>query len=156
MRLLQHHEQRLLKKVDFITYKKENNHRENAVMRMYHIQKRSHYLAYNVLAGQIIKLATKISLLDPKDPYRAKKADALADKCYRMGLINSKSFVACEKVTVSAFCRRRLAVVVTRMKMSENVKMAVQLIEQGHVRVGPNVVVKSLYLTLNRLIQLFL
>jgi U3 small nucleolar ribonucleoprotein protein IMP3 len=124
-----------------MNYKKENNHRENEVMRTYHMPRRQDYLTYNVLAGQIRKIATKISLLDPKDPFRAKKTEALVDKCFRMSLLTSKSFSACEKITVSAFCRRRLAVVMTRLKMSETVKMAVRLIEQGHVRVGPNVVV---------------
>jgi U3 small nucleolar ribonucleoprotein protein IMP3 len=146
MRVLHHHEQRLLKKVDFNTYKKENSHRENTVMRTYHIQKRQHYLQYNILAGQIIKISTKISLLDQKDEFRQKKTDALVDKCYRLGIITSKSFSSCAKVTVSAFCRRRLAVVMTRLKMSETIKMGVRLIEQGHIRVGPNVVVFFLFM----------
>lgn len=55
-----------------------------------------------------------------------------------MGIITSKSkFSDCNKVTVSAFCRRRLPVVMCRLKMSETVKEAVTYIEQGHVRVGP-------------------
>ena len=50
------------------------------------------------------------------------------------------------KVTVSAFCRRRLSVVMTRLKMAETVKAANTLIEQGHVRVGPEVVTDPAYL----------
>lgn len=50
------------------------------------------------------------------------------------------------KVTVSAFCRRRLAVVLTRLRMAENVGAAVELVEQGHVRVGPEVVSDPAYL----------
>lgn len=50
------------------------------------------------------------------------------------------------KVTVSAFCRRRLAVVACRLKMAETVKMAVQYIEQGHIRVGPDVITDPAFL----------
>jgi len=50
------------------------------------------------------------------------------------------------KVTVSAFCRRRLAVIMTKLKMAQTVKAAAMLIEQGHVRVGPEVVTDPAYL----------
>jgi U3 small nucleolar ribonucleoprotein protein IMP3 len=50
------------------------------------------------------------------------------------------------KVTVSAFARRRLAVVMTRLRMSDHVQAAVDLIEQGHVRVGTDVVTDPAYL----------
>ena len=45
-----------------------------------------------------------------------------------------------------AFCRRRLPVVMVRVKMAESVKGAVELIEQGHVRVGPRVVTDPAFL----------
>ena len=34
----------------------------------------------------------------------------------------------------------------TRLRMAENVKAAVSLVEQGHVRVGPEVVTDPAYL----------
>ena len=37
----------------------------------------------------------------------------------------------CEKVTVSAFCRRRVPVVMVRLKMAETLKEAVTFVEQG-------------------------
>jgi U3 small nucleolar ribonucleoprotein protein IMP3 len=39
VRKLKYHEQKLLKKVDFTTYKSESNHREHAIIRRYAIQK---------------------------------------------------------------------------------------------------------------------
>jgi U3 small nucleolar ribonucleoprotein protein IMP3 len=46
-----------------------------------------------------------------------------------------------KKITVSAFCRRRLPVVmVSRLKMAQTVKDATMYVEQGHVRVGTDVV----------------
>lgn len=47
------------------------------------------------------------------------------------------------KVTVSAFARRRLPVVMTRLRMADHIQGATKLIEQGHVRVGTEVVTVS-------------
>ncbi|KIY93336.1 hypothetical protein MNEG_14625 [Monoraphidium neglectum] len=58
-----------------------------------------------------------------------------------MGVLpTKKSLVQLEKLPTSAFCRRRLAVVMVRLKMCETVKEAATFVEQGHVRVGPNTV----------------
>jgi U3 small nucleolar ribonucleoprotein protein IMP3 len=58
-----------------------------------------------------------------------------------MGVIpTKKSLVQLEKLATSAFCRRRLAVVMVRLRMCETVREAATFIEQGHVRVGPNTV----------------
>ena len=44
-----------------------------------------------------------------------------------------------EKVTASAFARRRLPWVMCKLKMAQSLKMATQFIQQGHVRIGPDV-----------------
>ncbi len=44
MRKLKHHEQKLLKKVDFLTWKQEENLREIKILRRYHIQDREDYV----------------------------------------------------------------------------------------------------------------
>lgn len=49
-------------------------------------------------------------------------------------------------MSVSAFCRRRLAVMMVRNKMSETVREAATFIEQGHVRVGPQTVTEPAFL----------
>jgi Ribosomal protein S4/S9 N-terminal domain len=46
MRELKHHEQRLLKRVDFLNYKQDQNHRDAQVLRRYHIQNREDYFKY--------------------------------------------------------------------------------------------------------------
>lgn len=46
VRKLKYHEQKLLKKVDFITWKVDNNSNENKILRRYHIQKREDYTKY--------------------------------------------------------------------------------------------------------------
>mmetsp|Transcript_29463 Transcript_29463/g.55144 ORF Transcript_29463/g.55144 Transcript_29463/m.55144 type:complete len:101 (-) Transcript_29463:267-569(-) len=64
-----------------------------------------------------------------------------------MGLVaTKKSLQVCDKLNASAFCRRRLPVVMVRLKMSETLREAVTLIEQGHVRVGPETVTDPAFL----------
>ncbi|KAI8918918.1 hypothetical protein BC831DRAFT_481704 [Entophlyctis helioformis] len=147
VRAFKYHEQKLLKKVDFVQYKSDASLRETTVMRKYHVQRREDYIKYNVLAGQIRKLANRLSMLDPKDPFRDQTTEVMLDKLYRMGLLTAaKSLSQCEKMTVSAFCRRRLPIVMVRLKMAENVKQAVEYVEQGHIRVGPQTVTDPAYL----------
>lgn len=58
-----------------------------------------------------------------------------------MGLIQTKwSLDLVSRITASAFCRRRLPVVMVRAKMADSIKTATTFVEQGHVRVGPEVV----------------
>ncbi|CAG8717978.1 15613_t:CDS:2, partial [Dentiscutata erythropus] len=152
VRKLKYHEQKLLKKVDFLQWKNEDNIREIKVIRRYHLQKREDYHKYNKLCGLIKKLANRISLLDPRDPFRSKQEAALLDKLCSMGLITAKKqFSQLDKITVSAFCRRRLPIVMCRLKMAETVKEAVTFIEQGHIRVGPETITDPAYLVTRNL-----
>jgi len=99
---------------------------------------RKDYHQYNKLCGLIKKLAEKIKELDSSDKKRIEYTDILLGKLYDMGIIPLKqSLEQCAKITVSSFCRRRLAVVLVRLKFAENLKEATTLIEQGHIRVGP-------------------
>jgi hypothetical protein len=66
MRQLKHHEQKLLKKVNFFQWKSENNLREIKVLRRYHVQDRDDYLKYNKVAGLITKLTAMLKDL-PND-----------------------------------------------------------------------------------------
>ncbi|RDX98465.1 U3 small nucleolar ribonucleoprotein IMP3 [Mucuna pruriens] len=48
MRKLKFHEKKLLKKVNFLEWKREGGHRENLVMQRYHITGRDDYKNYNL------------------------------------------------------------------------------------------------------------
>ncbi|GME73135.1 unnamed protein product [[Candida] boidinii] len=117
-------------------------------MRTYHIQNREDYHKYNKICGDIRKLARKLALLQPNDPFRIKHEQLLLEKLYKMGVLATKSKISDleNKITVSALCRRRIGVVMCRLKMSETISDAVKFIEQGHVRVGPNVITDPAYL----------
>ena len=94
------------------------------------------------------QLVAKIVALDPKDPFRSEKTDLLLAKLsvdralarshrcrsFKTGLIPSTtSLAACEKLAASTFCRRRLPIVLVRLKMAENAKEAVELVEHGRL-----------------------
>lgn len=114
---------KLLKKVDFLQWKQDANVREIKVMRRYHIQQREDYQAYNRLCGSIRGLAHKLSQLPDEDPFKSKYQGMLLSKLYDMGILDITAKIGDveSKVTVSALCRRRLAVVMCRLKMSETV-----------------------------------
>ncbi|KAF1979598.1 hypothetical protein BU23DRAFT_522945 [Bimuria novae-zelandiae CBS 107.79] len=151
-RKLKHHEQKLLRKVDFNTYKSDGDHREHSVMRRYGIQKRDDYSKYNRLAGSLRQLAHNIAALEPDDPFRQKHEDLLLEKLFDMGILatggsgKGKLSDVEHKVTVSAFCRRRLPIVMTKLRMADHVTAAIKFIEQGHVRVGTDVITDPAYL----------
>ncbi|KAJ1547376.1 Small subunit (SSU) processome component [Nowakowskiella sp. JEL0078] len=152
VRKLEYHEKKLLKKVDFLQWKSDQSLRETTVMRRYHVQKREDYIKYNRICGHIKKLANRISLLNPRDSMREKMSEKLLSKLNAMGVLRgAASLSSCDKITVSAFCRRRLPVVMMRMKMSESISQAVAYVEQGHVRVGTEVVTDPAYLVTNNM-----
>ncbi|EIM85513.1 alpha-L RNA-binding motif-containing protein [Stereum hirsutum FP-91666 SS1] len=148
VRQLKHHEQKLLKKVDFLNWKQDANLREIKVMRRYHIQDREDYHKYNKLCGSLRSLAHRLSLLPAQDPFRARMEGQVLSKLFDMGVLNAQAKLSDvdNKLTVAAFCRRRLAVIMVVAKMAETVSAAVKFIEQGHVRVGPDMITDPAYL----------
>uniref|UniRef100_A0A1E1WWE4 U3 small nucleolar ribonucleoprotein protein IMP3 n=1 Tax=Amblyomma aureolatum TaxID=187763 RepID=A0A1E1WWE4_9ACAR len=152
VRKLKFHEQKLLKKVDFISWEVDNNLHEVKIMRKYYVQKREDYTKYNKLSRAIRDLARKIKELDPKDPFRAKATSDLLNKLHSLGVIALKeNLEICDRVTASSFCRRRLPVIMVRNQMAQRVKMATQFVEQGHVRIGPDVVTDPAFLVSRQL-----
>lgn len=147
LRKLKYHEQKLLKKVDFVQWKTDDTLREGQILRRYHVQRREDYIKYNRMVGQIKHLVTRLRKLDQKDTFRVKTTEQLLEKLYNMGLIPTKNtLAACEKISASSFCRRRLPVVMVRLKMAETLREAVTFVEQGHVRVGPETVTDPAFL----------
>ncbi|XP_065010432.1 uncharacterized protein LOC103989014 isoform X2 [Musa acuminata AAA Group] len=122
MRKLKFHEKKLLKKVNFIEYKREGGHREALVTRRYHLTERDDYKKYSSICRMVQKLVHVLKQMDPRDPFRIETTDALLEKL------------------------RRLATVLVYLKFAEHLREAVTYIEQGHVRVGPDVVTDPAFL----------
>uniref|UniRef100_A0A3B3CC26 U3 small nucleolar ribonucleoprotein protein IMP3 n=1 Tax=Oryzias melastigma TaxID=30732 RepID=A0A3B3CC26_ORYME len=147
VRKLKFHEEKLLKKVDFINWEVDNNLHEVKVLRRFRIEKREDYTKYNKLSRNIRDLAQKIRDLDEKDGFRAQSSHRLLEKLYSVGLIPTRQNLSLtEKVTASSFCRRRLPSIMLNLRMAQNLKTAITFIEQGHVRVGPDVVTDPAFL----------
>lgn len=119
MRKLKFHEKKLLKKVDLYNWKKERNHREAEILKKYNVSNREDYGKYNKICGEITSLLSKIKLLSSSDPFRVKLIEALLEKLYNMGIISDKeNLKAVEALPVSAFCRRRLPIVLCKLKFA--------------------------------------
>ncbi|TVU16450.1 hypothetical protein EJB05_40016 [Eragrostis curvula] len=147
MRKLKFHEQKLLKKTNFLEYKRDKGHREAAVTQRFSLIDRDDYKKYNGICQMVQKQVNIIKQMDPRDPFRIEMTDMLLDMLYDMGVISTKkSLLKCEQLSVSSFCRRRLGTVMVSLKMSEHLKEAVTYIQQGHVRVGPEVVTDPAFL----------
>lgn len=77
---------------------------------------------------------------------------ALLSKLYDIGVLNTTAKLSdVDKLTVAAFCRRRLAVIMCMNKMAQTVSAAAKFIEQGHVRVGPDTITDPAYLVTRRM-----
>lgn len=148
MRQLKHHEQKLLRKVSLYQWKGDDSIRVAKILRRYHVQNREDYVAYTHVCGKVTKLVNKLkSSLPPTDPFRIAMTDQLLDKLHDMGILSTtKSLKKAEEISASGMCRRRLPVVMVRMKMAQTPRMAATLVEQGQVRVGPNVVTDTSFL----------
>ncbi|CAI8500323.1 unnamed protein product [Hanseniaspora opuntiae] len=73
----------------------------------------------------------------------------LINKLFKMGLLNDEKATPSDimnKLNVSALCRRRLAYIVYKTHMAETIFDAVKFIEQGHVKVGHNLINDPSYL----------
>lgn len=141
MRQLKHHEQRLLKKVNFYDWKSTKNVRESQILRRYQIEDRENYTKYQKVAKLIMMLCARLRKLKSSDEDRIKMTEILLDKLYSLGLINNnQSLEDCHEIPASTFCRRRLAVVIVRMKFADGLSKAISYIKQGEIRIGPDVV----------------
>lgn len=94
------------------------------------------------------QLAHFLSALDPSDPVRIKHEKLLLEKLYDMGILSQGTKVSEveRKLGVSRLARRRLGVVMTRLGMADTVQSATRFIEQGHIRIGTEVVTDAAYL----------
>ncbi|KAM0802724.1 hypothetical protein BDR22DRAFT_929253 [Usnea florida] len=148
VRRLKHHESKLLKKVDFTTYKSDSNHHAAAICRRYTIQDPNDYTKYNRICGRLRQLAHALAALPPTSRTRLNLESQMLDKLHAIGILSTttKPSDLERKISVSRFARRRLAVVMTRLRMADNVTAAVKFVEQGHVRVGTEVVTEPGFL----------
>ncbi|WUR02808.1 U3 small nucleolar ribonucleoprotein IMP3 [Vairimorpha necatrix] len=140
MRQLKYHENKLLKKVNFLEWKNTNSSREHFIISKYNLTDREEYTKYNRLVGKIRKLTEMLSRLKDSDYTKKTISSKLVNRLYDLGLINTKKLKDCTKIKVSDFCERRLPMLMKKNKMMPNFTDASRFVEHGHVRLGHKVV----------------
>lgn len=140
MRKLKFHEQKLLKKVNFLEWKRTNTTREQLVTSKYLLKSRDEYKKYNLVVGMVKRLSETLSRLPDSDPTKIAVTKRLVTLLYDAGLIHSKKLLDCTKVNVSSFCERRLPMVLVKKKFVQKFAHADEFVQHGHVRLGTRVV----------------
>lgn len=141
MRKLTFAENKLLKNTDFFHWDVSNNVQEAKILRRFKIERREDYVTYNKIARKVRDFARKIKDLDPEMPFRIEFSAKLIEEMYSLGVIPMKtSLELVDKITASSFCRRRLPCIMVHNDMVDNLKLAVTLVQHGHVRVGMDVI----------------
>lgn len=142
VRRLRYPEQKLLRRLSLVSWEAASGVAEVRALRRYRLGRREDWARYKALARAVRGLARRLRDLGPSsDAFRARCASALLDKLYGLGVLSSRrSLALCEKVSAASFCRRRLPCVLLKLRMAQDLRHAVTFVEQGHVRVGPEVV----------------
>ncbi|NXX92037.1 IMP3 protein, partial [Centropus bengalensis] len=143
VRKLKYHEQKLLRRLDLVSWEAAGTSlAEVKALRRYRVARREDFVLYKALARSIRALARRLRDLGPKSAaFRARCTSRLLEKLHGLGLLrDTRSLAACEAISASAFCRRRLPCLLLKLRMAQNLRHAVSFVEQGHVRVGPEVV----------------
>ena len=64
MRKLKFHETKLLKKTNFLVWKRDDTHRENHILKRFCIRDRNELISYNKIVRLIQKLSSKLAKLE--------------------------------------------------------------------------------------------
>ncbi|ELP93847.1 U3 small nucleolar ribonucleoprotein IMP3, putative [Entamoeba invadens IP1] len=142
VRKLKYHEEKLMKKTDFINWKLDNGPLKAAIMRKYFIHSEKEYGSYLQVSYAIVALAKSIAKLPKTDEFRMVLTRRLCDALFDLGVIDLKEqgLSALDKLTASSFAERRLAVIMQRRKMVDTIQMGDTMITHGHVKVGPDII----------------
>lgn len=140
MRELKYHEQKLLKKVNFLEWGSTNSSREQMITGTFFLKSREEYKFYNCLTGKVRKLAESLARLPDNDAVKRLVSKKLINLLYDLGIIENKKLLDCTKIGVSSICRRRLPMVLAQKKMVPHFEAGDKFVQQGHVKLGNRVI----------------
>jgi U3 small nucleolar ribonucleoprotein protein IMP3 len=149
VRKLKYHEQKLLKKVDFLNWKSDGikpEYREYMLKMIakYKLRDQTEFFNYQKIATQVNDAIKQIRDLNDKEylAFKKEQFDLLSNKLYQMGVLDSVDELdrGLSKITVGRFCRRRISYLLKVQHFAENVSLANDFIRHGHIRIGPNVI----------------
>ncbi|KAF0982873.1 hypothetical protein FDP41_010852 [Naegleria fowleri] len=148
VRELKHHEQKLLKKVDFLNWKSDGvtpEYKEYILktIQKYQLRDQKEFFNYQRIATQINNTINNIKQLDDKlyRDFKVNQLVMLGKKLFDMGILDSEAEIeTLNKITVGRLCRRRISYLLKVLHFAESGRLANMYIQHGHIRIGPEVV----------------
>ena len=101
MRELKHHEQKLLKKVNFLEWKHTHTAIEQQLTAKYLLKSREEYREYNRIVSMIHTLTESLARLEDTNPTKLFVAKKLTLLLYNIGVIGRRKLLDCSKVNNS-------------------------------------------------------
>ena len=99
--------------------------------------------SYQKVVNQVNETIKEIKAMDSKTHMEFKKQqfEILSQKLYDMGVLDTLNELETKsRVTVERFCRRRLSYLCQVTHLAENVTLASDYVQHGHIRIGPEIV----------------
>lgn len=148
MRKLKYHEQRLLRKTNFIEWQGDKTPIEQTICSKYYISDLNIFYKYSNLVKQIRLTAKNISKMKNEEK-KILYTKRLTKNLFNLGVISKPSLLQASKIGIEDFCKRRLHYIIFQLRMVQNMKDSVRFIEQGHIVIGhqtvfdPNLLINS-------------
>lgn len=148
VRKLKYHESKLLKKVDFVNWKRDKSVHKATLMSQFHIHDEKEFDEYQRAVYNLQKLSQMLQQLPKDDAFRMVITKRICDRLYDLGIINlpEKGLYIIDRLHVSNFARRRLGVMMRTKKLVTDLTQADKFIQQGHVKVGPDTIRNPAYI----------
>jgi len=157
IRRLKYHEQKLLKKVDFLDWEGDSVDFKKRVLEaiaIFKLRDQQEYMKYHKIAKEINIALDKVRKLPDDDNFRTFKKvqlELLITKLYQMGVLNDRNLDYTGKISAEMICRRRISYIMFKEHFAESVNLACLYISHGHVRIGPEVISDPAYLVTRNL-----
>ncbi|EET01203.1 putative SSU ribosomal protein S4P/U3 small nucleolar ribonucleoprotein IMP3 [Giardia duodenalis assemblage B] len=143
MRALKYHEEKLLKKTSLYDWKDSHSIIDSATMNKYGVYDRRELITYRQTMRKIRHMVELLTQLPQDNNVRIELTRRLSRTLYDMGVVDNPQagLDDISGLNSSALLLRRLPCIMMKLKMVQKIQDGVRFVKQGHVRVGPNVVV---------------
>lgn len=154
-------EQKLIKKTNF--YQWESDGSENwrkyilATLKKYHLKDQDEFFFYNKMIVNINRTIKVLQEQKKKKPELKEFCEnqllLLAKKLFNMGIIDHETELEKPmfKATIDDVCRRRITYVLFQKKFAETVAKGHDYVEQGHIKIGPEIVTNPTFIVTKNL-----
>eukprot|EP01080_Neovahlkampfia_damariscottae_P003032 gene3032-5042_t len=158
LRNLKYHEQKLLKKVDFLSWETDGNQEYRAriikAISKYRLRDQEEFFKYQKIATEVNEAIKSIKGLPDTEEYKEFKKSELSKislKLYQMGILREPNHPLDKKLLPEQFCNRRISYLMFKQHYAESVTLAANYISHGHIRIGPEIITDPAYLVTRNL-----